>query len=291
MQSEELLREGHLEEALSQLKQQVREDPSKAELRAFLFQLLSITGDWQRAITQLNVAAEMDPEKLVLAEVCRPALNCEALRKEIFTGQKQPLIFGEPDEWVSWMIEANRLAAQEQYVAAQELREKAFEASPAIAGTIDDKPFEWIADADTRLGPILEAIVDGKYFWIPFARVKEISIEAPAALWNVVWAQARFTWANGGEAAALIPTRYAGSESSDNDTIRLARRTEWTERDGGLFIGLGQRMLATDRGEYPLLEVRQVVLEGSQAEPPEGAADESAGEPAAGQAGQEEPDG
>ena len=60
------------------------------------------------------------------------------------------------------------------------MREKALEQAPAVSGNIDGKPFAWIADADTRLGPLLEAIVLGKYYWIPFSHVRGIVIEKPA---------------------------------------------------------------------------------------------------------------
>src|SRR5690606_40769521 len=58
----------------------------------------------------------------------------------------------------------------------------AFEAAPASAGMLDGKPFEWIADADMRLGPVIEAIINGKYFWLPFASVARLDLEAPADL-------------------------------------------------------------------------------------------------------------
>ena len=261
MEAEELLRDGKLDEALAGLQEQVRNDPSKAELRVFLFQLLAVMGDWKRAMTQLNVAAEMDASRLLLAEVCRPALNSEALRTEIFAGRRKPLIFGEPEEWVSWMVRALELSAEGEYSAAQELREQAFEAAPAIGGKVGETAFEWIADADTRLGPILEAVVEGRYFWVPFPRVRQIEVTEPTALRDLVWLPVNFTWDNGGQAPGLIPTRYVGSEASAEPMVRLARRTEWTEHPGELFVGLGQRMFATDGGEYPLLEVREIVLD------------------------------
>ena len=55
-------------------------------------------------------------------------------------------------------------------------------------------------------------------------------------------------------------TRYSGSEAAEDDLIRLARRTEWDELAEGVYAGLGQRMLITDRDEYPLLEIRELVL-------------------------------
>jgi len=260
-QAEELLREGKLDEALAKLQDQVRNDPAKAELRMFLFQLHSVMGNWAKALTQLNVAAELDGEKMLVAEICRPALECEAFRSAVFEGTRRPLVFGEPAEWVSLMIRANELLAQGEPGAAGKLREQAFEAAPAVAGQINGKPFEWLADADTRLGPILEAIVDRKYFWVPMTRIQAVRVEEPKALRNMVWAEAQFTWSNGGQAPGLIPTRYAGSEGAADGALRLGRQTSWNQFDGGHFVGLGQRMLATDRDEYPLLEVRSIVLD------------------------------
>ena len=56
----------------------------------------------------------------------------------------------------------------------------------------------------------------------------------------------------------MIPTRYVGSEQSDDGQIRLARRTEWRQPSDGVYEGLGQRILATDQSEYAILNVRQI---------------------------------
>jgi type VI secretion system protein ImpE len=272
MNAEELLKSGKLNDCLAQLQEQVRNDPAKADLRAFLFQALALTGKWERALTQLNVAAEMDGQKLLVAEICRPALLCEALRTEVFSGRKTPVVFGQPEEWVGWMIQANQLTADKQHDAAARLREKALEAAPAVDGLIDGKPFEWLMDMDGRLGPILEAIISGRYYWVPFSRIRAIRIEPPGALRDLVWAQAQFIWTNGGQSPGLIPSRYVGSEFSGDDRVRLARKTEWIDQPGGLYTGLGQRMLCTNQGEYPLLEVRSISLN-NPAEAAAGAAD------------------
>ncbi|MHC4119279.1 MAG: type VI secretion system accessory protein TagJ [Planctomycetota bacterium] len=261
MKAEELLRSGQLDEALAALESEIRADPASAKLRVFLFQLLCVLGDWERALTQLNTAAELDAANLLMAQVCRSALNCEALRAQIFAGKRLPLIFGQPDDWVGSLVKANQLVSEEKYEASQKLRERAFEEAPAIAGTIDDEQFEWIADADTRFGPMLEAVVDGKYYWVPFAAIRRIHIEPPTDLRDAVWIPAVFTWVNQGEVPGLIPTRYPGSESSDDDAIRLARKTNWIEKPGEVYLGLGQRMFATNTGEFSLLQVRKIELD------------------------------
>jgi len=266
MQMEELLQAGQLGEALAALEAEVRADPANAKLRVFLFQLLSVLGDWERALTQLNVAAELDSVNLLMAQVCRTAISCEALRAEIFAGKRSPLIFGKPDDWVGLLVQANQMIAEGKYKSSQKLRERAFELAPAVAGTIGDQEFEWIADVDSRLGPLLETIVDGKYYWVPFTAIKQIQIEPPADLRDIVWTPAHFTWVNEGEASGLIPTRYPDSESSEDSAIRLARKTEWIERPGDVYLGLGQRMFTTDKDEFSLLEVRQIELNHNEVE-------------------------
>jgi type VI secretion system protein ImpE len=266
MQAEELLQAGQLGEALAALEAEVRADPTNAKLRVFLFQLLSVLGDWERALTQLNVAVELDSMNLLMAQVCRAALNCEALRAEIFAGKRSPLVFGEPDEWMGLLVQANQMTAEGKYEASQKLRERAFDAATAIPGSIDSQRFQWISDADSRLGPVLEAIFDGKYYWVPFTATKRIQIDPPTDLRDAVWIPAHFTWVNGGETAGLIPTRYPDSEASEDNAIRLARKTEWVEQPGDLYLGLGQRMFATDKDEFPLLQIRQIDLEHPETE-------------------------
>ncbi|MFO1434479.1 MAG: type VI secretion system accessory protein TagJ [Candidatus Competibacteraceae bacterium] len=255
------LRAGTLQETLAQLQTQVRKDPANARPRIFLFQLLAVLGQWERALNQLQVCGTLDAGALPMVQTYREALRCEVFRAEVFAGRRAPLVFGDPEHWVALLLEALQLTAQGQDARSQALREQAFEAAPPTSGRIDDQPFQWIADADSRLGPTLEAIVNGRYYWIPFHRIHRIQIEPPADLRDLVWTPARFTWANGGETVGLIPTRYPGSESRPDDGIRLARKTDWTEAAAGLYLGLGQRMLATDNGEYALLDTRLITLD------------------------------
>jgi type VI secretion system protein ImpE len=191
----------------------------------------------------------------------REALRCELLRAQVFAGNKSPLLFGQPEQWLALLIESNLVAARGDRVSSQALREQAFELAPATSGTLDGKPFTWIADADTRLGPVCEAVINGKYYWLPYSRLARIDIEAPEDLRDFVWAPAHFLFANGGEAVGIIPTRYPGSELSSDGLIQLARKTDWIEVHEGEFQGIGQRLLTTDAGDFALLDVRHIELE------------------------------
>lgn len=261
MRAEDWLSDGDPGKTLVELQNRVRKDPANATLRVFLFQLLAIEGSWERAMIQLKVAGELDAGALAMVQVYREALLCEALRDEIFAGRRSPLVFGQPEEWMALLIAALRLAASGDVEGSQAVRAEAFAAAPSTSGRIDDQPFAWIADADQRLGPVIEAIINGRYYWVPFHRIREIRLESPADLRDLVWTPAYLTWSNGGESVGLIPTRYPGALAALEPRLRLARATEWADQGGELFYGLGQRMLATDGGEYPILDTRVISLD------------------------------
>jgi type VI secretion system protein ImpE len=258
--AEQAVREGDLATALSRLQEQVRKAPEKSALRVFLFQLLSVQGDWTRAAAQLSLAADLDASALAMAQMYREAILCERLRAEVFAGRKSPVIFGEPEQWLALLIEALLVAGTPRAGEAQDLRARAFDAAPPSAGTIDGQPFEWIADADMRLGPVLEAVINGRYYWVPFARLARIDFEAPADLRDVVWTPAHLQFSNGGEAVGVVPTSYPGSETAADPAILLARRTEWVKGPPDVFVGLGQRVFTTSAGDVALMDVRSIRL-------------------------------
>lgn len=270
MDAQELIGQGRLHDALAALQDKVRKEPGNARYRTFLFQLLCVLGQWQRALTQLNVVAELDAGALPMVQTYREAIQCEALRGDVFRGTRQPLVFGEPRPWLAQLMGALQCDAANDLARAADLRGEAFEAAPANSGSIDGKPFAWLADADVRLGPVLEAIINGKYFWVPMHRIARIEIEPPADLRDVVWTPATFTWINGAATVGLIPTRYERTterttEQAD-EALLAGRRTEWVDRGTMSGYGLGQRMLATDDGEYALRDVRSVEFAPGQPE-------------------------
>ncbi|MCB2261935.1 MAG: virulence protein SciE type [Candidatus Thiosymbion ectosymbiont of Robbea hypermnestra] len=260
MNAEQTLATGDIDGALADLQGRVKKAPADPKPRVFLFQLLALAGQWERALTQLNVAGELDSANLAMVNTYREALRCEVFRAQVFSGEREPLLFGAPEPWMALLTEALRLAAQDRIEQSQTLREQAFAQAPATAGAVDEQPFAWIADADQRLGPMLEAIINGRYYLVPFHALQELVLEAPVDLRDLIWTPAHITWTNQGQTVALIPTRYPGSEASTDNRIRMARRTEWLELGADLFRGLGQRMLTTDTSEYPLLETKRIRL-------------------------------
>ena len=259
--AESALKDGDAPRALKLLTEQVRQHPQDPKLRVFLFQLLCVTGQWERALNQLNVAFELDAGTLPMVQTYREAIACETLRLQVFAGRKVPMLFGEPENWIALLIEAMLRNGRGDADDARRLREQALEQAPASAGRLDDRPFEWIADADGRLGPTLEAVINGRYYWLPWNRLAKVEIDAPQDLRDRVWMPAHFEFANGGEVVGLIPTRYPDTDLAAGDRLALSLQTEWRETAPGTFVGLGQRLLVTDAEEVGLMDVRSVTLD------------------------------
>lgn len=260
MTPEEHLKSGDPEGALAALQALVRAKPADAKLRVFLFQLLCVLGDWKRAIQQLKVCGELDPETVQMAQAYREAIICEVYREKVFAGEKTPLVMGEPQEWLALLMEAQKLQATGHASEAADLRERAFDAAPATPGQVNGAAFSWVADADMRFGPVLETVINGRYIWLPFTQISAMKFEAPTDLRDLVWTPANLILSTGGEIVAFIPTRYPGTAQHGTAEEKLARATSWAEADGGTFTGSGLRLLSTDVAEYGLHDLRVMDL-------------------------------
>jgi type VI secretion system protein ImpE len=219
-----------------------------------------VLGEWERALSQLKVIGEMEASALPMVGAYGAAIQCERLRADVFAGRRSPLLFGEPLEWIVLQMQAVGRQAAGALDEAAKLRARAFELAPATAGTLNGEAFEWIADADSRLGPVLEVLLNESYYWVPFERIASIKVEPPADARDLVWLPAEFRWTNGGEAMGFIPVRYPGTEANADAGLRMARKTEWAPAGDDAYTGLGQRILTTDGPEIGLLELRELQL-------------------------------
>jgi len=261
MEAEEALQQGNIDEALSSLENRIRQDPATPAPRIFLFQILALRGDWERALRQLKTLGELDPGTLAMAWCYRNAIQCEILRAKVFQGESSPSLIGEPGAWTALLLEALKLTVQGHADQGTSLRRQAFEQAPASAGIVDDKPFAWIADADSRIGPMLELMLEGRYGWAPFDTIAELHIEEPTDLRDLIWIPIHIHWTNGGKAHGLMPSRYPFSYRQEDPALALARKTVWENCGGEFYQGYGQRMWATDRDEFPLLTCRHIQMQ------------------------------
>lgn len=247
-----------LDAQLQSLMQQIRQQPADTRLRVHLAQLCMLLGQWERALGQLQAVALAQAAALPFAQTYREAIRCEHLRIRVFAGELAPPVLGEPRPWLALLGQALTHRARGEHAAADALQAQAFEQAEPTPFLIDSARSEWIADADTRLGPCCEILLDGQYYWLPFEDIESLQLEPPVDLRDLVWLPAQLTLRNGGQHPVLLPVRYPASDACADDSLRRAASTQWQPLGELGWAGLGQRLWASDAGEHPLLDCRHL---------------------------------
>ena len=228
--AESLFASGRLEEAVAQLSDALRSQPTDRALRTFLFELLSFAGEYERADRQLAALAADGPTVEAAVATYRAALQAERVREHMFDTGDLP----------------------------------APHAPPAVRGSLDGVAFTSITDGDDRLGPRLEVIAGGRYLWIPFAHLASIVVQPPTRLRDLRWLTARITTNTTikdlelGE--VLLPALTPACWRSPDMELRLGRATDWSEQADGSYRPEGQKVLRIDDRDVPLVDVRTLVL-------------------------------
>ncbi|HEX8984505.1 MAG TPA: type VI secretion system accessory protein TagJ [Bryobacteraceae bacterium] len=237
MNAKELFQAGKLTEAVQALGAELRNNPTDAKRRTFLFELLSFAGDYERAEKHLKLLSDGGPSSELGALMYRGVLAAERARQDTFANREYTMM---PP------------------------------AAPGFSGTINGTPFETLADADPRIGPRLETFSAGTYLWVPLAHIASIEIQPPRRLRDLLWipAMVRTGPAFQGQELGeiLIPVLSPLSFRHPDENVRLGRLTVWDEDEDGAEIPFGQKLLAVDGEEIPLLEVRNITINAASAE-------------------------
>ncbi len=255
-----LLKAGNPEASLATAKAWVRQCPADANGRIGLFQLLAVAGEWERAQQQLGLAAELDQGWTAFAGAYARILNAELEREQVLAGRMMPLMPGQVPPWQHDLLQALQHDGEGDPAQAAQRRALALAQADAVAGQIDGQRFDWLADADPRFGPCLEVILEAGYAWVPFAQLRSLRFEAPTSLRDLLWQSVEIEWGNGARTRGVVPCRYPGSQHSQDGTIRLGQCTAW-EGEELSARGLGQRLLAGDAGDYPVLDIRHIAFD------------------------------
>jgi len=229
MKARELLAASRLTDAIESLGVELRNDPTDAQRRSLLFELLAFAGEFDRAEKHLDILAQRGPDAGMGALLYRAAIHAEKTRAEMFKTGDRPEHRG----------------------------------STAPAGTLNGKPFSSLRDADPRIGDRLEVFAAGQYMWLPFEHIESLRINPPKRLRDTLWTPAilktgpKFKGVELGE--VLLPVLAPLSFASDDDAVRLGRVTEWVATDDG-DAPVGQKLLLVDDEEIPILEVRELTV-------------------------------
>jgi type VI secretion system protein ImpE len=261
-----------LDQEHAQLKELIRRQPQDAELRARLFQVLALRGDWPRAQAALTLTLELNPNAHSLAGIYLRPLAAELVRAEVFAGVRRPEVCGA-DAAVERLVDALKLDADGSDAQAGALRAAAMDELPVrgghlrLHGSDTSVPFAWLADGDSRFGPVLEVFAGERYLWLPLSQVRRIRFVPPTSRCALVWSHSAINLVGGKEVHAALPVRYPLPATVTDQKILTAAYTEWLALAGAdQYAGVGQRMLVTDQGAYALLDIAEIIFETDDAQ-------------------------
>jgi type VI secretion system protein ImpE len=228
MDATQLYQEGRLEDAIAAVTEQVRDNPTDGAARTFLFELLCFAGELDRALKQLHAIGSTDPEAHLSTAWYQEAVLAEQQRHEMFRKGELPDSGSSP---------------------------------ASVSGTLNGRRFETLVDADPRIGARLEVLVGGRYTWIPFEHLAQVTMESPKKLRDLFWAPAQIEGtedlgSHTGE--VLLPAMTPLAAEHPNELVRLGRVTEWGELETGEEYPIGQKLLLVDDEEFSLLELRDL---------------------------------
>lgn len=269
MTAQQLWKEGRLDEAVEAQIAEVRTHPGDADRRYFLFALLCLAGELDRAARQLDALGVGDPKLQGTAVVYRNLLGSEADRRRVWAGEAKPVLPPEAPGSLAGRVDAIATLGAGRAEDAAALLAKAAEAEAGCAGACDGHAFTDVTDTDELLGPNLEVFAGGRFLLVPFALLRSVSIAEPKHLLDLVWIPASLAMADGTDADVHLPVLYEGTHAATNSPVRLGRGTEWYDA-GGPVRGRGQKVLAfggdgDGDAERALLSIRALTFAGTGA--------------------------
>lgn len=254
-----------LDQLFEEAKNRAKGSPDDLAARSALWQIFAARGELDRARKQLEMIPRIDSTWMIEAQACHGLLDAEVKRQAIFAGSEPPACVGTPPEWFGALAAALKYLGEGRQEAALPLLAEVWNSGEACPGTVNGVPFEWVRDGDARIGPCLEVIIQGQYFWVPWERVMKIETRPPTEVRDRLWQPAQLQLSEEGAIEAFLPVRYPQPR---NDDEAMARRTEWVAIGEELFLGYGQKCLVTEGDPVGYLDVRELTLQAAAGEPP-----------------------
>ncbi|WP_312242466.1 type VI secretion system accessory protein TagJ [Pantoea sp.] len=254
----EILKEKSLNEMTQDMLRQVKNEPGNIALREVLFKLYCIEGLWEKAMLQLETSLLLDDSDKKQIELYKNLVLSEMLREQVLAGKKVAVTLDKlSSPWLEKLQQANKAYHEGDIERSDMLRLDAFNELPENSGNGPQTgSFGWLADSDSRLGPVCEFINAGGYRWVPFTDIQSLSVQTPQDTLELVWAQAQIVM-NGETYYGFIPARYPITHETDQ-AIKLGYRTEWNSLTDVLSVGVGRKVLITDQNEFSLFEIDNI---------------------------------
>ena len=253
-----LLAEGSLDGATQAVLDHVKSAPTDIPARIFLFELALFGGNWERAAKQLDVIGHQDAGALIGSMIFRQNLAAEKDRSSFFGDGLKPGILAPPPGYIEDLLNANNRIREGSIFEARSILDTIEEERPAFACTVNGEAVEDFRDYNDPTMCVFEVFFKESYSWLPFENVVSIEFFEPKGLRDIYWRQAKVELNTGTSGEMFFPTLYAGSAKSEDDQIKLGRKTDWLDLGEDLFSGIGQKLYWMDGKDRSIMDLRTI---------------------------------
>lgn len=259
-----LYQSGNLTEAIKELIQEVKNNPTDNWRRTFLFELLCFNGEWERAERQLKGLLVTGANAEIGLLVYSNNIKAEIARDKLFSSGLAPEFLLSPPSYIYLQLEAIKQLEEKNYSQARKLLDELTEKQPSLKGKINGKKFSSFTDYNDFFACSLEVFLQDKYFWVPFEHIESLEVQSPKGLRDLIWTKAIIKLTNGTIAEVFLPALYANSYKHENELVRLGRMTDWQSLPEQLYIGYGLRTFLSDSKEKTLFEISSLTFDHSE---------------------------
>jgi type VI secretion system protein ImpE len=260
MTAKELIQAGRLMDARAQLTEEIKVAPTNVSARTLLFQVLAFSGEWDKAERHLDILALQNVKAETGVQVYKNLVAAERERQEVYRGERCPSFMTTTPPYLQLFFAFRESLIRGNLAEAELLFAQVEGQLPVVSGVINGVPFRDFRDGDSFLSHFLEVFVHDKILWIPFDSLRELSVQPPKTLLELLWIPARIVTWEGLTTNCFLPVLYPDSATHDNELVRLGRMTDWLEMGGGFYRGLGQHVFLIDDDQKGLLELRDVTF-------------------------------
>ncbi len=264
MSAGELFKAGKLAEAIKAQIEDVKTNPADQSKRLFLFELLSFSGDLERARRQIDAIHYGDPDRDMTVATYRRLLDSEQARRRLFLEGQKPQFLVEPPFHVRIRLDVviNYLRGH-RTAGALDLLDKAQQAASTVSVELNGKTYESFRDADDLFGTVLEVMAMGNYYWVPLEQIQSLAMNPPRFPRDLLWIPARLEMQEGATGEVFLPALYPDSSSHPDEQVKLGRMTDWNVLAPGTALGIGLRTFVGDDDELSILDWRQLQVPGA----------------------------
>jgi type VI secretion system protein ImpE len=257
---EELFRDGKLRDAIAAQTAAVRAAPADVNRRWFLVELLCFTEEWDRGDQLLDIISTQAEGMAAAVLRFRGLLRGEQTRRQVMREGRAPQMIGQSVALLQPIVEALlSLREGDQGAAAGKLMEAAAQAPPVLGMYDGTQSFDTFRDIDDVCALLVEFITEGgDYHWVSARDISLLETRPLQRPRDLIWRPSRLEVRDGPAGDVYLPALYVSDIDDIDDMIRLGRRTEWEQTEGGPVRGMGQRVLLVGDDDIPIHELRRI---------------------------------